>query len=1236
MSKFLGETSTPELIRLIKQDLSTKQDLIESPTQDNLAATDSSGQTIDSGISSDLIKNNLSDTDRYTDQCFLYRESLADNDGIAKIDKIKGNSLVFNQKVWSEGEAEINSIKGNTVSFNQLVQNGNFSDGLTNWSGSNGTMSVVSGMGRLTFQGDAWNNDFRQTINGLIGNHKYFVCINIRASEALTNRRIFVGGFSGTNIGIAMQITVGTNLTYSSAIFTCPNDITSKIVRITPESDASSWSGEYYEFTNFMIFDLTLMGIDNLTTAEEVEAWLSTHIGNQPYYDYTPGTLVSFNGTGLKTTGKNLLDTSSWIINNNLHVISIQGFPNTKYTIQSNIPLSIGGSNQGTVYFCNSTESPSLGSNATYEGKTITTTTNADGILNIYYHDRNYITNWGDWNIMLQIGEIATSYEPYTSNVLWLPTQSFNIWDEQWELGAYSYTTGEKQTDSTRIRCKNMIRVISGTTYNTNKPLTYLEYDADGNFTGYYAYLSNGGSFTANANVQYITFYATATYGTTYNNDICINISDSSVNGTYRPHITPYFPFGEMSAGTVYDELTENNCYKRIGVVDLGNLDYIYDSTYQRFYCGNPSSNIKFLGNRLTPLISAIYECKWHNEEFDTNWNMVIYSSGSSGIYIHNHSYTDASTFKTAMQGVYLLYELTTPLVNYGVVDLGSLTWLYDSANSRFKSNALTDAKAPADTTTLPNAICSKFATVAYTGLSADDSFTIIFESSASKGEVWIKDTSYTDATAFKTAMSGVYLLYELATPVAPSLDLSYPVYVNGTEQLIPQNGIVPVTSSLKANIDYPYGVQETEFIYNQTLRNIVLTSGHSYITKVNGTWNNVTGTGQTLTVGDDDMVIDLTQMANPYITNYSQFTALYPDHYDFEKGRLISFTGAGLKTVGFNQWDEEWELGYYSTSTGEKKSATTQIRCKNKISVLPNTKYYFYSSNDDSTKWALFFDQNEELIKGYSTGKTTSANASSIGNYEFTTPLNCAYMVFYCTNSYGTTYNNQMCINLFDTNFNGTYKPYTTNTLSLPTSTRFPTGMKSVGSVYDELTSSKAYTRTNKVSLNGSENWITSGTNGYAITSINSGITDCVNESSSNTQCESNLFVRSGTTWSNGFFGIENRTIWIGDTNFAKFGSLENFKTYLSNNPLVIYYPLATPTETDVSLNLNYIAWKGGTEEILSDSEEVPPTSPFVGDLSYLGTKDTILSYNDIILDLDNKVDSIQTIYYGDSTIID
>ena len=49
-------------------------------------------------------------------------------------------------------------------------------------------------------------------------------------------------------------------------------------------------------------------------------------------------------------------------------------------------------------------------------------------------------------------------------------------------------------------------------------------------------------------------------------------------------------------------------------------------------------------------------------------------------------------------------------------------------------------------------------------------------------------------------------------------------------------------------------------------------------------------------------------------------------------------------------------------------------------------------------------------------------------------------------------------------------YEPYTSSTLNLPVSTYFPTGMKSAGSVYDELTETKAITRFVKYTITGTE----------------------------------------------------------------------------------------------------------------------------------------------------------------------
>lgn len=94
-----------------------------------------------------------------------------------------------------------------------------------------------------------------------------------------------------------------------------------------------------------------------------------------------------------------------------------------------------------------------------------------------------------------------------------------------------------------------------------------------------------------------------------------------------------------------------------------------------------------------------------------------------------------------------------------GRVDLGTLFWTYDSssADRKYFYAPLSGSKA--------SGICytKKYT---YNGTSAiKDKQVMIFSNS----NVIIKDLTYTDATTFKSAMSGVYLYYELATEITKS-----------------------------------------------------------------------------------------------------------------------------------------------------------------------------------------------------------------------------------------------------------------------------------------------------------------------------------------------------------------------------------------------------------------------------------------------------------------------------------
>ena len=155
--------------------------------------------------------------------------------------------------------------------------------------------------------------------------------------------------------------------------------------------------------------------------------------------------------------------------------------------------------------------------------------------------------------------------------------------------------------------------------------------------------------------------------------------------------------------------------------------------------------------------------------------------------------------------------------------------------------------------------------------------------------------------------------------------------------------------------------------------------------------------------------VIDLTAMFGTTIADYiysleqsvagsgvAWFRNLFPkSYYAYNAGTLMSVQTSKHITTGFNQWDEEWELGTINAQ-GQNASGNQTIRSKNYIPILPNTAYYI--TNVMSA--VFWYDYDKNLISlNYSGGLRTS-------------PTNAYYMRFYSTQEYGNTYNHDICIN--------------------------------------------------------------------------------------------------------------------------------------------------------------------------------------------------------------------------------
>lgn len=128
----------------------------------------------------------------------------------------------------------------------------------------------------------------------------------------------------------------------------------------------------------------------------------------------------------------------------------------------------------------------------------------------------------------------------------------------------------------------------------------------------------------------------------------------------------------------------------------------------------------------------------------------------------------------------YVNYENKKYYQCVGSVDLGTLDWKFNTSsgvgNHFYGSVKHFNFKyLGAFGTTVYNVLCSKYRTVSRSSSVFVDKTITIDGVNAIVSQVQVKDTAYTDATAFKQAMQGVMLYYELATPIVTDISTMIP-----------------------------------------------------------------------------------------------------------------------------------------------------------------------------------------------------------------------------------------------------------------------------------------------------------------------------------------------------------------------------------------------------------------------------------------------------------------------------
>lgn len=905
-------------------------------------------------------------------------------------------------------------------------------------------------------------------------------------------------------------------------------------------------------------------------------------------------------------------------------------------------------------------------------------------------------------------------------------TNGFNQWDEQWENGYIVSTTGQSFPSTNVICSKNFIPVVPNKTYYFKSPSSnhshVYEYDKDFLFIG--VIWSKGNNiFTTSPNSKYIkiTVGSTDAPFSTYNNDICINLSHTGVeNGKYEPYwdatkdlsvIQKYFPNGMRSAGSIYDEISFDEttqkwvAIQRVGNVDLGSLSWFASTATPTDNVTNLFFYAQINGLQLgygTITISAPYDAIDSHPNSIYSKDKTIYCSenyvgGNSptAVIIRDSSYNDAASFKSAMSGVMLNYELAEPIItvieepinlSYKVGDFGIEQILSDSfsapfradiiyqfnATDRIRENSLNieklsktqneclllaggtmsgqinsqDIKPVEDNTYQLGDLTHKYdnvfsnfftgnlegnaktATVATDLSGRVEDTPEVFTYRPSAGEKSIKDDN-----AFIRRVKGNSIVWNQLVD-------------NNTLFIGERNGMV-ISKNEDGSITFN-GTASADIFYN--LVNLSIPIGHKVaLTGVDnmspftfflngGIGNTLTSSGILTcshigTNGNGWMFLYITANTtfnnvtiNPKIhyltrmfgignepTTVEEFRTLYPDsYYPYNAGELRNLVCSGIKTVGFNLFDEDvmtsWSgitkdnRGWYGNVSSFYKDSSNN-RNKLWVNTMGYTGqicvYIKSTAVDTRTSFRPQIHYIDGTTNSYDDSVVLSKEKTSAEGYIVSDENKVVDFVGFSYGDIGYVIVNNFCINLHHTGWrDGDYEPYKEVTHSLPLS-QVTNGepLRKAGSVYDEINETHYIKRVGVVDL-GELEWIKDDRPTSTITwRFKTGIINNANQSGTILNILSSKYTTDispiGQENVDDTIIIYKGRIYIEDTSYT---DVTTFKQALSG--VMLNYELAEPIVTPIEtpIDFNYYVEDFGTEEALLAED----SAPFSADIVY------------------------------------
>ena len=338
--------------------------------------------------------------------------------------------------------------------------------------------------------------------------------------------------------------------------------------------------------------------------------------------------------------------------------------------------------------------------------------------------------------------------------------------------------------------------------------------------------------------------------------------------------------------------------------------------------------------------------------------------------------------------------------------------------------------------------------------------------------------------------------------------------------------------------------------------------------------------------------------------TRYEDFVSLFPlKQYDYNSGGLLSFNGTGLKTTGVN-------LLNFSRSSVTTSGLT--FTNDNGIVTINGT-----ATSNAFFRMNVAIPQNSYNISAFNDAIHNNvhlAGQSQDGSYPFDMTMNSvsrSIQVNADINNFiiwvnsGATLNNFVVKPMVSFESVTSYESYQEHITSIPIFTYFPSGMKSAGNAYDELTDSKAIARIGQLDL-GDLVWryVPANTRFEANMPSNYKTPTSV-DNMHNMICDrypTNSNPLTGNA-GNGITGYQNSNlVYVKDDSFTDVSAFTNAVT-----GSILYYEQSAPVETAVDLDLAFNAYEDGTEQLLPVNGSVPSTSPIIADMTYLSIDDAM-----------------------------